>query len=177
MLDKNIGYQISTFCNMNANNKETDQKDPCFIYSGRNGPRKNRKYQVFWGHFYQIPMIWDGIHLVGLVMEYSSPVWDLSGIGIQDELENVQNRAARLQLWNWEYVWHLKWESLNKRRRDSRLIFLYKGLRGKAILHTDAYIPMVMCCRNHHSLAFRVPISIYKCTPPHTHTRALSPEH
>ena len=23
------------------------------------------------------------------------------------ELESVQKRAARLQLWNWEYEWHL----------------------------------------------------------------------
>ena len=27
---------------------------------------------------------------------------------------------------------HLKWESLKKRRRDSRLILLYKGLKDKA---------------------------------------------
>ena len=34
-----------------ANNKETDQKDPCFIYSRGNGPRKCRKHQVSWGHY------------------------------------------------------------------------------------------------------------------------------
>ena len=31
----------------------------------------------------------------------------------------------------------LKWESLKKRRQDNRLILLYKGLKGKARMHTD----------------------------------------
>ena len=35
-----------------ADNKETDQNDPCFIYSGGNGPRKCRKHQVSRGHFH-----------------------------------------------------------------------------------------------------------------------------
>ena len=45
MLGKEIGYEIST-CHMqyDANNKETDKKDPCSIYSGGNDPRKRRKY-------------------------------------------------------------------------------------------------------------------------------------
>ena len=45
MLGKEMGYKTST-CQMqyDANNKETDQKDPCFIYSGGNGPRKCRKH-------------------------------------------------------------------------------------------------------------------------------------
>ena len=32
---------------------------------------------------------------------------------------------------------HLKWESLKKRRRDTRLISLYKDLKGKASIPTD----------------------------------------
>ena len=31
----------------------------------------------------------------------------------------------------------LKWESLKKRRKDSRLILLYRGLKGKARIPTD----------------------------------------
>ena len=31
----------------------------------------------------------------------------------------------------------LKWESLKKRRKDNRLILLYKGLKGKASVPTD----------------------------------------
>ena len=63
---------------------------------------------------------------------------------------------------------HLKRESLKKRRRDSRLILLYKGLKGKASIPTDDLIPMVRRCRNDHSMAYQVPIAntdIYKCTP------------
>ena len=46
--------------------------------------------------------------LVRPILEYASPVWDLHGIVVQQELEKVQNRAARfvswkLQLWNWKY--------------------------------------------------------------------------
>ena len=36
-----------------ANNKETDQKDPCLIYSRGNGLRKCRKHQVSWGHYHK----------------------------------------------------------------------------------------------------------------------------
>ena len=52
MLGKEIGYEIST-CQMqyDANSKETAKKDPCFIYSGGNGPRKCRKHQVSWNHY------------------------------------------------------------------------------------------------------------------------------
>ena len=35
----------------------------------------------------------------------------------------------------------LKWESLKKRRKDNRLILLYKGLKGKARIPIDDLIP------------------------------------
>ena len=51
---ESMGCEIST-CQMqyDANNKKLDQKDPCFIYSGGNGPRKCRKHQVSWGHYHK----------------------------------------------------------------------------------------------------------------------------
>ena len=49
--------------------------------------------------------------------------------------------------------------SLKKRRRDSRLILLYKGLTGKANIPTDDLIPLVRRCRNDHSMAYQVPIA------------------
>ena len=58
---------------------------------------------------------------------------------------------------------HLKWESLKKRRRDSRLILLYKGLKGKASIPTDDFTR----CRNDRSMAYQVPIAntdIYRCS-------------
>ena len=69
-------------------------------------------------------------------------VWDPSDVGLQNELEKVQNQAARFVTGNYNFetgsmtgiLEHLKWESLKKWRRDSRLILLYKGLslKGKA---------------------------------------------
>ena len=59
----------------------------------------------------------------------------------------------------------LKWESLKKRRRDSRLIFLYKGLKGAASIPTDGLIPQIRHSRNHHSMTFQTPAGrtdIYK---------------
>ena len=50
----------------------------------------------------------------------------------------------------------LKWESLKKRRKDSRLILLYKGLKGQARIPTDDLIPNRRC-RNQHSLTFQIP--------------------
>ena len=113
--------------------------------------------------------------LVRPVLEYSSSVCDPSGVGLQNDLEKVQNLAARFVTGNYNFetgsmngiLEHLKWKSLKKRRRDSRLILLYKGLKGKASIPTDDLIPLVRCCRNDHSMAYQVPIAntnIYKCS-------------
>ena len=64
---------------------------------------------------------------------------------------------------------HLKWESLKKLRRDSRLVLLYKGLKGKASIPTDDLIPQVRRCRNDLFMAYHIPIAntdIYKCSSP-----------
>ena len=61
----------------------------------------------------------------------------------------------------------MTWDSLKKQRRDSRLILLYKGLKGKARIPTDDLIPLVRNCSNDHSVAYQVPIAntdIYKCS-------------
>ena len=57
----------------------------------------------------------------------------------------------------------LKWESDKKRRKDTRLILLYKGLKGKASVPTDDLIPKTRRCQ--HSMAFQAPIAnrgVYK---------------
>ena len=105
--------------------------------------------------------------LVRPVLEYSGSVWDPSGVGLQNELKKVQNRAAKFLTGNYNFetenmtgiLEHLKWESLKKRRKDSRLIVLYKGLKGKASIPTDDLIPLVRRCRNDHSMAYQVPIA------------------
>ena len=41
-----------------------------------------------------------------------------------------------------------KWESFKKRRKDNRLILLYKGLKGEARIPTDDLVPKTRRCRN-----------------------------
>ena len=61
----------------------------------------------------------------------------------------------------------LKWESLKKRRKDNRLILLFKGLKGKVSIPTEDLIPKTRRGRNQHSKAFQTPIAntdVYKCS-------------
>ena len=51
----------------------------------------------------------------------------------------------------------LKRETLQKRRKDNRLILLYKGLKGKARFSTDDLISKNRRCRNQHSMPFQIP--------------------
>ena len=111
--------------------------------------------------------------MVRPMLEYGSTVWDLHYNGLNDELENVQKRAARFVTRNHSYetgsmtgiLEELKWETLQKRRKDNRLVLLYKGLKGKARIPTDDLIPKNRRCRNQHSLVFQIPtasIDAYK---------------
>ena len=104
--------------------------------------------------------------LVRPILEYGSCVWDLQGVYLQQEIEKVQNRAARFVTSNYSFetgsmtgiLENLKWESLKKRRTDSRLILLYKGLKAAVCIPTRR-------SRNHHSLTFQTPATrtdIYK---------------
>ena len=75
--------------------------------------------------------------MVRPILEYGSTVCDPHCNGLNDELENVQKRAARFVTRNYSYetgsmtgiLEDLKWETLQKRRKDNRLILLYKGLK------------------------------------------------
>ena len=70
--------------------------------------------------------------LVCSILEYGS--WDPQGVVLQQEIEKVQNRAARFVTSNYCFetgsmtgiLEKVKWESVKKRRRDSRLIFCTK---------------------------------------------------
>ena len=132
MLSKEIGYEISTCeTQYDANNKETDQNDPCFIYSGGNGPRKCRKRVTItndlrWNthvsnictkanralgflrrNLYACPQqLKEAVYYKGPVrpvLEYSGSVWDPSDVGLQNELEKVLNRAARFVTGNYNF--------------------------------------------------------------------------
>ena len=79
------------------------------------------------------------------LLEYVSSVWDPHTHGLQEELEKVQNRAARFVTGNYVFqtgsmtgiLGQLKCESLKKRRKDSRLILLYKDLKSKTRIPTN----------------------------------------
>ena len=97
------------------------------------------------------------------------------GVVLQEELESVQKGAARFVTGNYKYetgsmtaiLGQLKWESLKKRRKDNRLILLYKDLKGKASVPTDDLIPKTRRGRNQHSKAFQTTIvdtDVYKCS-------------
>ena len=104
--------------------------------------------------------------LVRPVLDYGSSVWDPPDVVLQEELESVQKRAASYETGSMTGILaQLKWESLKKRRKDNRLILLYKGLKGKASVPTDDLIPKTKRCRNQHSMAFQTPIAntdVYK---------------
>ena len=76
--------------------------------------------------------------MVRQILEYRSSVWDPHYDGLNEELEKVQKRAARFVTRNYTFgegsmtdiLAELKWETLQKRRKDNRLILLYKGLKG-----------------------------------------------
>ena len=75
---------------------------------------------------------------------------------MQEESEKEQNRVAIFVIRNYTseegsmigILEQLKWESLEKRRTDNRLILLYKGLKDNARIPTDVLIPKTRCCRN-----------------------------
>ena len=110
------------------------------------------------------------------VLEYGNSVWNPSSILLQEELEKVQKRAAGFVTGNYIYetgsmtgiLDQLQWESLKKKSRDSRIIMLYKGLKGAASIPTNDLVPPIRHVRNHHSLAFQTSLLIL------TFTRAVS---
>ena len=77
--------------------------------------------------------------MVRPILEYGGSVWDPHTGKLHEELEKVQNRAARFVTRNYvsetgsmtNILGQLKWESLKKRRKHNRLILLYKGLKVK----------------------------------------------
>ena len=112
--------------------------------------------------------------LVRPALEYGTSVWDPSGtcILLQEELEKVQKRAARFVTGNYIYetgsmtgiLKQLKWESLKKRRRDSRIIMLYKGLKGAASIPMNDLSPQFGMSESIFLWRFKPPLLILTCT-------------
>ena len=77
----------------------------------------------------------------------------------------MQKRAARFMTRNYSretgsmtgILEELKWENLQKRRKDNRLILLYKGLKFKPESLQLTLSQKDRHCRNQHSMAFQMP--------------------
>ena len=75
--------------------------------------------------------------MVRPILEYGSTVWNPHCNGLNDELENVQKRAARFVTRNYSYetgsmtgiLEELKWETLQKRRKDNTHITVQRSKR------------------------------------------------
>ena len=109
--------------------------------------------------------------LVRPILEYAGCVWDPSCVNLQQELEKVQSRAARFVTSNYNYdpgsmtaiMNQLKWKPLKVRRKDSRLILLYKGLNGEAKIPIDDLVKPSRKCKSHHDMSFRIPYARTEC--------------
>ena len=102
-----------------------------------------------------------------------SPVWDPHGIIVQEVLEKIQNCAARFVTGNYNIetgsmtsiLEQLGLESLHKRHKGSKLILLFKSLKGRASIPCDDLQHPKRLSRNQHLMAFQVPYArtdIYK---------------
>ena len=106
--------------------------------------------------------------LVRPVLDYGSSVWDPPGVVLQEELESVQKRAARFVTGNYNYetgsmtgiLGQLKWESLKKRRKDNRLILLYKVLKVKPVYQQMTLSPKLGVVGISTLWHFRLPLPI-----------------
>ena len=106
--------------------------------------------------------------LVRPVLDFGSSVWDPPGVVLQEELESVQKRVARFVTGNYNYetgsmtgiLGQLKWESLKKRRKDNRLILLYKGLKVKPVYQQMTLSPKLGVVEISTLWNFRLPLPI-----------------
>ena len=83
-------------------------------------------------------------------LEYASPVWDPHKIEQINDIERVQRRAARIVTNRHrntssvgEMLADLDWQTLERRRKDARLVLLYKMLEGKVCIRCPELKPAV----------------------------------
>ena len=84
------------------------------------------------------------ISLVRSVLEYAATIWDPHESGDIKLLESVQRRSARFVMNDYKYtssvsdmLSDLGWITLADRRKDLRLILLYKIIHGVTAVPTD----------------------------------------
>ena len=106
-------------------------------------------------------------------MEFASSCWDPAQKNLKISLEKVQNTAARFvsnfypkkeSQRNYsitEIVQKLGWESLEERRKKSKLVMAFKILNGHVILEPDLLPPktFIQKTRNENRDQLEVPFS------------------
>ena len=106
--------------------------------------------------------------LVRPQLEYASSVWDPYTKKNTDRLEMVQRRSARYVLNRYNntssvtnMLHHLKWESLEQRRKAQRVTNMYKICNGETVLDDSdqRLIPARIRLRTSHEKSFEVPHS------------------
>ncbi|MCY3928347.1 MAG: reverse transcriptase family protein [Acidobacteria bacterium] len=113
------------------------------------------------------------------ILDYCSPIWDPHQSGLIHKLEMVQHRAARFVLnqpWNRHHpdsisqmLHELKWPSLQDRRKQARLVLLFK-IMNDLICIPPQYLPIkfpLSSTRAHHPLKLQQPCArtdVYRCS-------------
>ena len=106
-------------------------------------------------------------------LEYASTVWSPWQQGLSAMLEKVQRRAARFVLNDYSHhssvtnmLSRLQWDSLELRRKKSRLHMLYKSIHGlAAFLICDYVLPSaILTTRGSHPFKIQ-PMFTYKNSP------------
>ena len=101
--------------------------------------------------------------LVRPQLEYASAVWDPHNKGRISQIEQVQGRAARWTVNNFErqasvtrIVQDLGWRTLDQRRADAHLCLFYKIVHGLVAVPLPEYIQYSnRVSRYCHSMTFR----------------------
>ena len=87
--------------------------------------------------------------MVRPILEYASTVWDPSNVGDIAELEQVQRRAARFVYNRYtdrtpgcvtEMLNNLKWQPLEERRTNNRLIMLFRIANSLVDIEPDNFL-------------------------------------
>ena len=108
--------------------------------------------------------------LIWPILEYASKVrvWDPYHSSIQDELKKVHNLAAHFLTSDYSFepgsmsniIESLGWKSLWQPRKEARLVFTYKGKKGKANIPFPDYPTIHRKSRTQHEsllLIFHMP--------------------
>ena len=101
------------------------------------------------------------------MVEYSATIWDPYTKDNINKIEMVQRRAARFVTNRWDrtdsvtdMISVLGWETLEQRRRDMRLVLMYKIANGLVAVPASPHLrPITRSSRLCHSAGYLVPSS------------------